>query len=173
MGRDGGMRGSGGLAANSLADPGTVLRLRILKRSGFAGHALPRKVIVSEGGRTVSTISVDSLTELPSLSKDLFVPTEQMKARGPSVAMGSAQKISRFAGPVPLTPEIAVQPVCLFGLVTSSGQLIELHSLQPNDPDSTAALEDARKMSFPPQPPGGRPQQHFIFIIEKFPATEK
>ena len=138
-----------------------------------AGHAMPEKVTVSEGGKAVSTISVDSLTELPALSKDLFVPAAEMKAAGEPVAMGPAQKISRFAGSGPFTAGTAIRPVCVFGLVTPAGQLVELHSLQPGDPNSAAALADVAKMSFPPEPSGARPQQHFIFIIEKFAAANQ
>jgi len=139
----------------------------------LAGHVLPQKVTVSEGGRVVSTISVDNLTELPAVSKELFVPAAEMKAAGEPVAMGPAQKISRFAGSGPFTAGTAIRPVCVFGLVTPSGQLVELHSLQPGDPNSAAAVADAAKMSFPPQPAGARPQQHFIFIIEKFAAVSQ
>jgi hypothetical protein len=57
----------------------------------------------------------------------------------------------------------------VFGLVTSSGKLVEAHSLQPSDPNSQAAVEAAKRMKFStPAPRGERPQQHFVFIIEKF-----
>jgi hypothetical protein len=46
------------------------------------------------------------------------------------VAMAGAQKISRFVGPSPFASGATAQPVCEFGLVTASGQLVEAHSLQ-------------------------------------------
>ncbi len=49
---------------------------------------------------------------------------------------------------------------------------MEAHSLQPSDPNSTAALEAAKRMTFShPPASGGRPQQHFVFLIEKFVAA--
>ena len=137
----------------------------------LGGHVLPRKVIVTEAGKTVSEISVDSLTDLPAADPRLFVATDEMKARGPSIAMAGGQKILHFVGA--LAPGATARPVCVFGLVTSSGQLVEAHSLQPSDPNSPAAVEAARKMNFTGLTPVGvRPQQHFVFIIEKFVSVQ-
>ncbi len=133
------------------------------------GHMLPRRVTVTEAGKIVSEINVQSLTPLPSADPSLFVPTEDMKARGPAVAMAGAQKVVHVAVRGQVTSGATIQPVCVFGLVTASGEVVEAHSLQPSDPNSTAAVEDAKQMNFsPPAPPGTRPQQHFVFIIEKF-----
>ncbi len=136
------------------------------------GFTLPQKVIVTEAGKTVSEISIDSLTELPSADPSLFVPTAEMKARGPAVAMAGAIKMSRFSGKVPFPPGATAQPVCVFGLVTSAGQLVEAHSLQPSDPNSQAAVEAVKRMNFstPPQR-GARPQQHFVFVTVKFVSS--
>ena len=135
----------------------------------FAGHLLPRKVTVTEGGKTITEISVDSLTELPSTDASLFVPTEEMKAKGRAVAMTGAQKIARFVGRTPFPPGSTIHAVCVFGVVTPAGQLEEAHSLQPADPNSGAALEDAKKIDFSRATPlGVHPQQHFVFVIEKF-----
>jgi hypothetical protein len=66
-----------------------------------------------------------------------------------------------------------MRPVCIFGLVGSTGQLVEAHSLQPSDPNSQAALEDAKGIDFAPTiAPGTAPRQHFVFVIEKFVAQE-
>jgi hypothetical protein len=135
----------------------------------LAGHALPRRVTVTEAGRVVSEISVESLTELTSADPGLFVPTDEMLANGPAVAMAEAQKISLFTGNGRFTAHATAHPVCVFGLVTSTGQLVEAHSLQPADPNSPAALEAAQRMNFSyPAPPEARPEQHFVFIIQKF-----
>lgn len=126
-------------------------------------------MIVTEAGKIVSTILIDSLTELPASGHTLFAPTLEMKARGGAVAMGAAQKISRVSGQGPFTSEMTVRPVCVFGLVTPTGQLVEAHSLQPSDPNSNAAVEDAKRINFAPQTtPGAPPQQHFVFVIERF-----
>jgi hypothetical protein len=139
----------------------------------LGGHMLPGKVIVTEGGKTVSEIKVVSLTNLSAADPSLFVPTAEMKAKGPAIAMGPAQDISRFYGAAPSAPGAPVQAVCVFGLVTPTGQLIEAHSLQPSDPNSQAAIDDARKITFPTRSQAGaRPQQHFVFIIEKFATAQ-
>jgi hypothetical protein len=135
----------------------------------LAGHAFPRKVTVTEAGKIVSEISVDSLTELPAGDPGLFVPTDEMLASGPAIAMEEAQKIWSFSGPGPFTSRATSHPVCVFGVATPSGQLVEAHSLQPSDPNSQAAVEAAQRMNFSsPMPPGARPEQHFVFVIEKF-----
>jgi hypothetical protein len=138
----------------------------------LAGHTLPRTVTVTEAGKVVTEISVKSLTELPSADPSLFVPTEEMKAKGRAVAMTGAQKIVR-AGRGASAPGGAADAVCVFGLVTPSGELVEAHSLQPSDPNSEAALADAKTMNFSGASPiGAKPQQHFVFIIEKFGAAQ-
>ena len=135
----------------------------------LGGHILPSKVTVTEGGKTVSEINVESLTNLPSANGSLFVPTQEMQARGPSVMMAEAQKLSGFSQPRPFPAGATVHPVCVFGLVTPSGQLVEAHSLQPSDPNSQAAVEEAKRMDFfYPKIAGERPRQHFVFVIEKY-----
>ncbi len=133
----------------------------------LAGHVVPSRITVTEAGKTVSEISVDSLKQLPSVDPTLFVPTQQMLDRGRAVSMAGALKISRVVGVSAGAP----QTVCVFGLVTPSGQLVEAHSLQPSNPDSPAALEAAKQMNFSRPSPAGHtevPQQHLVFIIEKF-----
>jgi hypothetical protein len=139
----------------------------------LAGHVLPRKVTVTEAGKIVSEISVESLTELTAADPNLFVPTEEMKARGRPIEMAGAQKISRVAGLGPFAPRAPAQTVCVFGVVTPSGQLVEAHSLQPSDPNSQAAVEGAKQLSFSqPTPIGAPPQQRFVFVIEKFVSSQ-
>jgi hypothetical protein len=139
------------------------------------GCMLPTKVTVTEGGQVVSEIAVDSLSELSAIDPSLFAPTEKMKAGGPAVAMGQAQKISRLLGRGPFKSSATAHPVCVFGLVTPSGQLVEAHSLQPSDPNSQAAVEAAKRMTFSrtttPAARPARPQQHFVFVIEKFVSS--
>jgi hypothetical protein len=128
---------------------------------------LPAKITVTEGGRTVSEIQVESLTAMPSIDANLFVPTQAMRGSGPAFAMAEAQKV--FFEPNPVAAGAAIQPVCVFGLVTPSGQLVEAHSLQPSDPNSDAAVLAAQSMNFArPVMPGARSEQHFVFFIAKF-----
>jgi len=135
----------------------------------LAGRVLPRKVIVTEAGKVVTEISVDSLTELPAADPSLFVPTPEMQARGRAVRMAGAQKIVRVFGQGPFAPGAAARPVCVFGVVTPSGQIVEAHSLQPSDPNSAAALKAATRMTFTTAKPlGAQPEQHFVFLIWKF-----
>ena len=135
----------------------------------LAGHVLPGKVVVTEAGNVVTTISVDSLKELPAVEPSLFVPTAEMEIRGRAIGMGVAQKIARVLGPDALAHTATAQTVCVFGVVTPTGQLVEAHSLQPSNPNSQAAIAAAKRMVFAnPARPGAPPQQHFVFIVETF-----
>jgi hypothetical protein len=135
----------------------------------LGSHTLPQTVTITEGGRLVSRISVESLQAIEAADPSLFAPTDAMRAAGPAVAMTSATRISRIQGQVPLTPDMTMHPVVVFGIVTPAGRLAEAHSLQPSDPNSEAALRDAQSIDFSPSiRPGALPQQHFVFVIEKF-----
>jgi hypothetical protein len=139
----------------------------------------PRSVTVSEGGRVVSKIRVESLEAQATIDATLFVPTERMKA-GQVPAMTSMKKITRIVatvpaseGEVPAASAMTERTVCVFGLVNSAGQLVEAHSLQPSDPNSPAAVKDAKAINFSAMTAeGGPPQQHFVFVIEKFISPE-
>jgi hypothetical protein len=152
--------------------PGRYYAYQYSDARPLAGHVLPRKVTVTEAGKVVTEISVDSLTELPAADPSLFVPTEEMKARGRAIAMAGAQKIWRDFGRGPYAPGAMAHMVCVFGVVTPSGQLVEAHSLQPSDPNSQAAIEGAKHMSFSQPKLGVHPEQHFIFVIEKFVSSQ-
>jgi hypothetical protein len=137
----------------------------------LGAYVMPHKITVTEAGKTVSEISVTSLKELTTADPSLFHPTEAMEAAGEAVAMVGAQKISRESGKIPANATI--RPVCIFGLVTATGRLVEAHSLQPTDPNSPTALEAVEKMNFAqPAKPGARPQQHFVFVVEGFVAGQ-
>jgi hypothetical protein len=139
----------------------------------LSGHLLPRRVTVTEAGETITEISVDSLTEVPVADPSLFLPTEKMKARGRATALTGAQKIFRVSGQRPFALGVTEHVVCVFGVVTPSGQLVEAHSLQPSDPNSQVAVEAAKRMNFSrPAPRGAYPEQHFAFVIEKFVSSQ-
>jgi hypothetical protein len=139
----------------------------------LGGLALPKTLMVSEGGRVVTTISVDSAELLASSDPGLFEPTNAMEARGTATAIGTATKMVRVAGDTPVTPGMALNPICVFGVLSPAGRLVETHSLQPGDPNSQAAVADAQSINFSPGiAAGAGPQQHFVFVIEEFPASQ-
>jgi hypothetical protein len=139
----------------------------------LGSHLLPRVVTVTEAGRVVSKISVESLQGIPVADPGLFVPTDGMKAAGQAIAMTSETKIARVQGQGPFTAAMTFRPVCIFGIVTPAGQLVEAHSLQPSDPNSEAAVRDAKGIDFSPSTRAGAPpQQHFVFVIEKFVSPQ-
>jgi hypothetical protein len=130
------------------------------------GHTFPRKVTVYEGGKIVTEISVDSLKEISNADPALFQPTEQMRARGQATAMTGAGKIFQV-------PDSGIafggnaHAVCVFGVVTATGELAEAHSLNPSDPASGNAVAAAQQMNFTKSAQtSARPQQHFVFIVE-------
>ena len=152
--------------------PGRYYAYEYGSGSQLAGRVLPSKVVVTEGGRAVSTISVVSLTEPVPVDTSLFVPTAEMKANGRPSALGGSRKIFRNFGQGAAAGATA-QTVCVFGVVTPSGQLMEAHSLQPSNPNSGAAVGAAKKITFARSPaPGQQPQQYFVFIIGKFAVAE-
>lgn len=127
---------------------------------------MPRNVTVTEGGKTVSRISVDSLTAMPAPDPSLFVSTEDMAGQDDSIELAEAQKVWHNPG---VAGAAGGGTVCVFGVVTPAGTLAEAHSLSPSDPNSQAAVLAADQMAFPNVAPfGARPQQHFVFIIEPF-----
>lgn len=135
----------------------------------LGNRIVPRKVTVHEAGRIVTTISVDNLTELTAADPSLFVPTQEMKARGRPIRMGPAERLFRVSTAASAAHGPQAGVVCVFGVVNASGQLVEAHSLQPSDPNSQAAVEAAQKMSFSrPGLPGAIPKQFFVFVIRKF-----
>jgi hypothetical protein len=134
-------------------------------------RVLPRNMILTEGGKTVVRVHVESLTEMTSADSNLFVPTAAMKAGRQSVGTTGAQKTFVIPQSSPIPADAIIQPVCVFGVIAPSGQLVEAHSVQPGDPNSKAALEFAKSMTFPAaNPTAARPLQRFVFIIEKFVA---
>jgi hypothetical protein len=139
----------------------------------LAGHILPRTVTIMEAGRMVSKVTVESLGGLSTPDPGLFVPSDEMKARGEGVAMTSATRLTRVHGQGPFTLAMTLRAVCVVGIVTATGHLVEAHALQPSDPNSQAAVEDAMKIDFSPLTPAGAPpRQHFAFVIEKFIAQQ-
>ena len=157
---------SGVLLVHSQA-PGLYYAYDYFQPATLGDRALPRKVTVNEGGKVVMEISIDSLTETPSAETILFRPNREMQARGRALALAGAEKISRVIG-----GGTAGSAVCVFGVVTPDGKLMEAHSLQPADPNSQAAIADAEQIDFPtPAPVGPYPAQHFVFVIEKFAGS--
>ncbi len=134
----------------------------------LAGHTLPRKVTLTEAGNMVTTITANSLTEMPAAKLSLLTPTDEMKARGRAIGTGGAQKISRVFR-TGLAGSASPQTICVFGLVTPSGELVEAHSLQPSNPNSQAALTAVKQMSFANRAPNAvENQQRFVFVIATF-----
>jgi hypothetical protein len=163
---------TGLLRVHSLA-PGRYELYDYTNAPKLVNHTMPRTVTITEGGKTVMELHVDSLTELPAVDPSLFVPSAEMKAGEPGIMLAEARKVSVFNSRVGRGADAVVQPVCVFGLVTPSGKVTEAHSLQPSDPNSQAAVEAAKRMNFyTPTPPGARPEQRFVFIIEKFISTQ-
>jgi hypothetical protein len=162
--------GESGLVRMHSQVPGRYFLYDYSDAPRLGDHILPRKVTVTEAGRTVTTISVESLTELTSPDPGLFVPTEEMKAKGRAISMARAQKIWHVAGRGPAGA--ATHAVCVFGLVTPEGKLVEAHSLQPSDPNSNEAIEAAQQMTFAyPALLAPPPQQHFVFVIQEFGSS--
>lgn len=159
---------SGLLQLHSLA-PGQYLAYDYTNPATLGAFTLPRRVVETEGGRTVMTLQVDSLTALASPDAKLFAPSEAMAANDPGVAVAEARKIFVFAQKP--SPGAVFHAVCVFGLLTPQGTMEEAHSLQPADPDSVAAVKIARRLRFEQTPAlGARPEQRFVYVFVRFPS---
>ena len=132
----------------------------------LGSHSMPGKVSIYEGGMMVTQISVESLNGLSAPDPGLFVASAEMQALGRPIALGAAEKLLRVSQVKAGAP---TGTVCVFGLVTASGEMVEAHSLQPSDPNSQAAVEAAQQMSFS-RP--AAPQQYFVFILRRFVASQ-
>lgn len=133
---------------------------------------LPRRVTATEGGQTVMQLEIESLTELSAAEPKLFVPTGEMRAGEPGVAVAEARTIVRLANASGIRPGSTLHPVCVFGVIAPSGELLEAHSLQPLDPNSQAAVEATKRVNFRnPGPVGTQPEQRFAFVIEEFASS--
>ena len=139
----------------------------------IGGHMLPRSVTVTEAGRIVTRISVETLEEITVADPGLFIPSDRMKAKGRAAPTTGLTKISRVHGQGPFTSAMTVRAVCVIGMVAPTGKLVEAHSLQPSDPNSQAAVEDAQGIDFSPSTPAGAlTAQHFVLVIEKFVSPQ-
>lgn len=164
---------SGALVVHSLA-PGRYALYDYSNATPFHGHLFPKKVTVTEGANTVIEIVVDSLEDLSTADAALFVPTEQMKAKGAATEEAGALKIQAFPSRQRMTfsGNTVFQPVVVFGLLTPSGEILEAHSLQPSDPNSSAAVEAVKGMHLSMRTaPGATPQEHFLFVTERFASS--
>ncbi|HLW76146.1 MAG TPA: hypothetical protein VKS01_04155, partial [Bryobacteraceae bacterium] len=130
------------------------------------GRTSLTKVTVTEAGRTVSEIKIDSLTPLAALDPAAFTPAAEMIEKGRAIGTAGATKASYVYADAAVDPGATVRPVVVFGLITPAGKLVEAHSLQPSDPNSQAAVDAANRISFSPMP--SPPRQRFAFILEKF-----
>ena len=166
---------SGLLVIHSLA-PGRYALYDYSNGRQFHGHTFPQKVTITEGGNTVLEVHVDSLEDLPSADPSLFEPTPEMKAKGPATEQSGALKIPAFPkhGPMIMTPGSILQPVVVFGMLAPSGEILEAHSLQPSSPNSQAAVEAAKSLNLHfATAPGAAPQEHFVFVIERFAPSSQ
>jgi hypothetical protein len=137
----------------------------------LGAHILPGTVTVSEAGKVVSKISVDGIEELAVADGSQFEPTQTMKSGGTAITIKGAIHMSRVHSERQ-TDAMTLRAVCVFGVVSPSGHLVEAHSMQPSDPDSAAAVEDAKSINFSPSMTGTDVQQRFAFIVEKFIAHQ-
>jgi hypothetical protein len=95
-----------------------------------------------------------------------------MMANGIAVGIGTATKMARIAGNRPVTSASNLSPVCIFGVLSPAGRLVESHSLQPRDPNSRAAVEDALQINFAPSMAGGSaPSQAFRVFCRRIPLA--
>jgi hypothetical protein len=135
----------------------------------FDGHVLPRKITITEAGSPVIDIRVESLEDDSAPDPSLFVPTSEMKANGAAVVIEGQDRVPMFHDHVFPQPGSLVHPVIIFGLLTSTGQIVDAHPLEPSDPKSDEALADIAEFKFADRtPPGGVPKQRQLAVFVYF-----
>ena len=136
----------------------------------FHGHILPRKVTITEAGKPVIKLQVDSLKDVAAPDPALFAISETMKSSGPAAVLAGARRFSVFHDRP--RPGAVLQPVVVVGLLAPSGKILDAHSLQPSDPRSEEAAEAAAKLGFRDStPPGGTPVQRQVAVIVEFASA--
>jgi hypothetical protein len=155
-----------GLMVTNSAVPGRYTLYDYTDASKVGKFVLPSKITVTEAGKVVNEIHVESLAEIPEPDKELFTATKEMKW---GVTMVAQQKVF-VNGEKSFPPAGAIQPVVVYGLLAPSGDLLEAHSLQPDDPNSKAALDHVKTMKYFGPSVGAEHSQHFVFVYVKFAA---
>jgi hypothetical protein len=136
----------------------------------FAACILPDKLTVMEGGKAVIEERLLSLTEPEGMDPSLFIPSEEMRARGPGTRLVSLQRMSVNAN-LESAPSFATQSVVVFGLVTATGKIRDAHVLQQCDSAvADAAVEQIRKLKIAPS--SDEPRQRHLFVRVNFPPGE-
>jgi hypothetical protein len=137
----------------------------------FHGHILPRKVTITEAGKPVIKLQVESLKDIAAPDPALFAITETMKSTGPATILAGAKRFSIFHDRP--RPNMVLHPVVVFGLLTPEGKILDAHSLQPSDPHSEEAVQAAAKLGFHDStPPGGTPMQREVAVIVEFASGQ-
>jgi len=143
----------------------------------FHGHTIPRSVTVTEEGRTVLTIHVDSISAPTEQELALLKPSGQLQTAGSLPGLGGPYRIPQYAP----APQIAgqnsmVRPIIVHAIVGQDGRVLDAEALQHYDPGLTqAALDLVRRSTYPPQGGEFGFAQREYFINVKFlpPAASK
>lgn len=135
----------------------------------FHGHVVARRITVTEGGNTVLQIHVDSLEDEGQVDMRAFMPTSEMRTRGPSFLLAGPK---RSPLNVPTSPGMlpsVIQPVIVHATISKDGEVVEAEALQ-NSPQALTerAIELVKSHKFSP---GDR--QLEVFIDVKFYLSQK
>lgn len=116
--------------------PGLYVAYDYTNAHAFHGRVFPGAITFVEGGSTVLTIHVDSLTDAGTIDPALLTPTPQMITPGPILA--GRYRMPRWTT-APSGYKGPVQPVIVHATVGGDGRVVEAESLQSSD----ALLSDA------------------------------
>ena len=162
-----------GLLQTHSEAPGRYVVYEYAATAEFDGRPVPRTVTVTEAGKVVSTITVESLKAIAAPDAGQFAVSDSMKAGGQAVTIGGAARLSRLHGQAVSSSAGTMTPVCVLGVLTPAGQLVEAHSLEPSDPNSEAAVADAKSIDYSPTIRAGTaPQQHLVVVLERFVSAQ-
>jgi hypothetical protein len=110
--------------------PGIYVSYDYSNALSFHGRLIPAAVNFVEGGSTVLTIHIDSLTDAGAVDPALMTPTPQMVTPGPILA--GRYRIPR-AMAAPTSYKGPIQPVIVHATVGQDGKVLEAEALQTSD----------------------------------------
>jgi hypothetical protein len=126
--------------------PGIYVAYDYTNSHAFHGRVFPGTITFVEGGSTVLTIHVDSLTDAGTVDPALLTPTPQMITPGPILA--GRYRMPRWTQ-APTGYKGPVQPVIVHATVGEDGKVVEAESLQNSDALlSDAALDVVRNQTW-------------------------
>lgn len=132
------------------------------------GHLLPRNITVTEGGETVLTVRLDSISNPTPQELAQLEPSGTLAAAGIGNPLSFPMRFAQFA-PVPESYKGPVHPVIVHAILGPDGRALDQEPLQNSDSVLTqAAMDMVRRATYGAPNPRLARSQREVFINVKF-----